>query len=154
MIDEVDRKILTILQKNARESNAQIARELGLAPSGIHERIRKLEKRGVITGYTVNLDSAKLGVGVTAFLFVQSSDRPGNTTTAQQLVKIPEIEEVHHIAGDDCFLVKLRCKSNEDLGRLLRDEIGSIEAVMSTRTSVVLNTTKETGLLPLTTKVK
>ena len=152
MIDEVDRKILTILQKNARESNAQIARELGLAPSGIHERIRKLEKRGVITGYSVNLDSAKLGYGVTAFLFVKSNDRPGDNVTARLLAKVPEVEEVHHIAGDDCFLVKLRCTSNEDLGRLLREKIGSIEAVLSTRTSVVLNTTKETGLLPLAEK--
>ena len=149
MIDDVDRKILAILQRNSRESNAQIARELGLAPSGIHERIRKLEKRGIITGYGVSLNSTKLGYGVTAFLFVKTTDRPGETTTAHLLAEVPQVEEVHHIAGEDCFLVKLRCTSNEDLGRLLRDKIGSIESVVSTRTSVVLSTTKEAGLLPV-----
>ena len=150
MIDDVDRKILAILQKNARVSNAQIARELNLAPSGIHDRIRKLEDRGIITGYGVCLDPAKFGYLVTAFLFVRTKDRPGDTSTAGLLADLPEVEEVHHIAGEDCFLVKLRCASNEDLGRLLREKIGSIEAVVSTRTSVVMETTKEAGLLPVT----
>ncbi len=152
MIDAVDRKILTILQKNARETNAQIGRTLKLAPSGILERIRKLEKKGIITGYHATIDAHKLGYSVTAFLFVKTNDLPGDTTTAQQLGEVAEVEEVHHIAGEDCFLVKMRCKSNDDLGRLLRDKIGSIPAVLSTRTSIVLQTVHEAGQLPIAAK--
>lgn len=149
MVDAIDKKIISILQKNARTSNAQIARELDLAPSGIHERVKKLEARRIIQGYGVNLDWAALGLGVTAFLFVRTSDRPGETSTPRLLANLSQVEEVHHIAGEDCYLVKVRCASNEDLGRLLREDIGRIEAVLNTKTSVVLKTTKETEALDL-----
>lgn len=149
MIDDVDRKILAILQKNARITNAQIARELKLAPSGIHERIKKLEQRGVMTGYHTCLDAKKLGYGVTAFIFVRSDDRVGSLSTGNQLAKIGEVAEVHNIAGEDCYLVKLRCRDNEDLGRLLREKVGAIPSIKSTRTSIVMDTIKETGALPV-----
>jgi Lrp/AsnC family leucine-responsive transcriptional regulator len=149
MIDEIDRKILSILQKNARISNAQIARELDLAPSGIHERIKKLEQRGIITGYQVGLDAKKLGFCVTAFMFVRTDDRVGSLSSANRLAEIAEVQEVHHIAGEDCYLVKLRCAGNEELGRLLRDKVGAIHAIKSSRTSVVMETVKEGGELPL-----
>ncbi len=149
MVDQVDRRILSLLQENARISNAQIARELDLAPSGILERIRKLEKRGFIAGYHASLDAAKMGFHVTAFMFVRTEDRPGEMDTAKLLAKIPEVAEVHHIAGEDCYLVKVRCADNEDLGRILREEIGSIESVSSSRTSIVMETVKEGGLLPV-----
>ncbi len=148
MLDNVDRKILSILQKNARISNAQIAREIGLAPSGIHERIKKLEQKGIITGYRACIDQEKLGYGVTAFLFVRTEDRVGSLTSAKQLAKIAEVQEVYHIAGDDCYLVKLRCADNQDLGRLLREKIGAITSVKSSRTSIVMEIVKEEGGLP------
>lgn len=149
MIDDIDRKILSILQENARISNAQIARELDLAPSGIHERIKKLENRGIITGYHASVDPRKLGYSVTAFLFVRTDDRVGSLASAERLAEISEAQEVHHIAGEDCYLVKLRCLDNQDLGRLLRENIGAIEAVRSSRTSVVLDTVKEGWALPI-----
>lgn len=149
MIDDIDRKILAILQENARISNAEIARRLEAAPSGILERIRKLEKRGIITGYHAAVDARKLGQYVTAFAFIRTDERPGDIRAANQLVEIPEIQEVHHIAGEDCYLVKLRCASNNELGRLLRERIGMIETVRSSRTSVVLETVKETSVLPV-----
>jgi len=145
MIDNIDTNILTILQNNARTPNAEIARKLDLAPSCIHERIRKLEQRGILAGYRACIDPKKLGFGVTAFLFVRTDDRVGTLNLAQ----IPEVLEVHHIAGEDCYLVKLRCTDNEDLGRLIREKIGVIEAVKSTRTSVVMETIKEDGALPV-----
>jgi Lrp/AsnC family leucine-responsive transcriptional regulator len=149
IIDDIDRRILAILQENARIPNAEIARRLGLAPSGILERVRKLEKRGVITGYYGRLDPRKLGRTVTAFVFIRTDERPGEICAAKLLKEIPEILEVHHIAGEDCYLVKLRCASNEALGRLLRDKIGTIDSVSSSRTSVVLETVKEGTALPL-----
>jgi len=149
MIDEIDRKVLSMLQKNARITNAQIGRELKLAPSGIHERIKKLEQRGIITGYHACVDAKKLGYCVTAFIFVRTDDRVGSLSSANQLAKIPEAEEVHHIAGEDCYLVKLRCAGNEELGRLLREKMGAISSIRSSRTSIVMETVKEGGRLPI-----
>ncbi len=149
MNDVIDRKILTILQENARLSNAQIARDLGLAPSGVLERIRKLEKRGIVTGYHACLDAAKVGFGMTAFLLIRTDDRPGDTKTAYRLAEIPEVGEVHYIAGDDSFLLIARYGGHEDLSRLLREKIGAVMAVKSVRTSIVLETIKENGGLPI-----
>jgi len=149
MIDVIDRKILSILQQDARMSNAQIARNLNLAPSGILERIRKLEKRGIITGYKARLDGDKVGFGNTAFLVVRTDDRPGDTKAAHRLAEIPEIQEVHYIAGDDSLLVKLRFRDTEHLNHLLREKIGAVMAVKSVRTNIVLTTVKETGILPI-----
>ena len=149
MIDDIDGQILEKLQDNARISTAQIARELDLAPSGIHERIRKLEQRGVIKGYHASLDAEKLDYCVTAFLMIRTEDRVGSLASAQQLAAIEEVQEVHHIAGEDCYLVKLRCACNEQLGRILREKIGKIKAVRSSRTSVVMDTIKETCNLPI-----
>ncbi|UCG63209.1 MAG: Lrp/AsnC family transcriptional regulator [Candidatus Zixiibacteriota bacterium] len=145
MIDEIDHKILTILQQNARISNANIARELGVAPSGVFERIKKLEQRGIIKGYHAALDHEKLGQGVTAFVFLHAGDRVGSVEGAGRVAKIDEIVEVQHIAGEDGILVKLRCGSNEELGRILREKIGSIPSIRSSRTLVVMETIKEQG---------
>ena len=143
MIDDVDKKILTILQQNARISNANIARELGVAPSGVFERIKKLEQRGIIQGYHARVDYGKLGLGVTAFVIIHSSDRVGSVEGANRIAKIEEVEEVHHIAGVDGFLVKLRCGSNEELGRILREKVGAIPSLKSSRTCVVMEAIKE-----------
>ena len=149
MIDDVDAKILSILQQNARTPNAQIARDLGLAPSGVLERIRKLEKKGIIAGYKARLEAAKVGCGLTAFLVVRTDDRPGDTKTAHRLAEIPEVEAAYYIAGDDSFLLKVRCRDNADLSRLLREKIGAVMAVKSVRSSIVLETVKEDGALPI-----
>jgi Lrp/AsnC family leucine-responsive transcriptional regulator len=149
MIDEIDKKILNKLQENARISNAQIARELNLAPSGIHERIKRLERQGIIRGYHASLDAERMGFGVTAFLLIRTEDPLGPLSSAERLAKIEEVQEVHHIAGEDCYLVKLRCSGNEDLGRLLREKIGRTISVRDSRTSIVLKTVKEAISLPV-----
>jgi Lrp/AsnC family leucine-responsive transcriptional regulator len=149
MIDQSDRIILTILQQNARTSNAEIARQVGLAPSAVFERIRKLEERGVVTGYTATVKPDALALPLLAFVFVRGDDRPAATDTERALAAIPEVQEVHHVAGEDCFLVKIRARDTTALGALLRDQIGGIPSVRATRTTIVLNTIKETGTLPL-----
>ena len=148
MIDETDRQILDILQKDARTSNAEVARRVGMAPSAVFERIRKLEERGVITGYTARLDPHALGLGLLAFVLVRSDEKLGAPETEARLAEIPEVQEVHHIAGEDCFLVKVRAADTESLGRLLRERFGAIETVRSTKTTIVLQTIKETLELP------
>ncbi len=149
MFDKVDIKILKILQQNARTPNAEIARQIGMAPSAVLERIRKLEERGVIEGYEVRLNSRALALGLTAFIFVQTNDPYGTMKSAKLLTEVPEVVEVHHIAGEDCYLVKIRTKDTESLGTLLRNEFGKIKEISSTRTTIVMNTLKETTALPL-----
>ena len=149
MINDLDRQILTILQRNARTSNAEIARQVGLAASAVFERIRKLEERGVLQSYTARIEPHAAGLGLVAFTFVRSNDRPGGIQTAEKLAEIPEVLEVHHVAGEDCFLVKVRAADTEALGRLLRERLGKIGTITSTRTTIVLETVKETAELPI-----
>jgi Lrp/AsnC family leucine-responsive transcriptional regulator len=149
MINGIDAKILNILQGNSRTSNAEIARQVGLAPSAVFERIRKLEERRVILGYRAEINPKAVGLGQLAFTFVRSNDRPGGVGTAARLAKIPEVLEVHHVAGEDCFLVKVRSADAESLGRLLREKLGAVETITSTRTTIVLEVVKETGTLPM-----
>ena len=120
MIDETDHRILTLLQDDARLPNAEIARRLGMAASAIHERIKKLEARGLIQAYEARLDPGPLGRKLLAFVFVRSDELPGEALTGDRLAAIPEVLEVHHVAGEDCYLAKVRCSDTEELGRLLR----------------------------------
>lgn len=149
MLDKTDKKILSILQEDASTSNVEIARQLNMAPSGTLERIRKLKERGVIEGYTVRLNPKRLGYGLTAFMFVKSSDRVGEIKNAKLLSAIPEVLELHHIAGEDCYLLKLCAQDTDHLAQILRDKIGPIKSVMSTKTTIVFETVKTGGVFPL-----
>lgn len=149
MIDDIDRTIVNIMLSNARVPNAEIAREVGMAPSAVLERVRKLEGRGVILGYEARVNPAEVGLGLLAFIFVRTRDVPGAPETSAALAAIPEVLEVHHVAGEDCFLVKVRTRDTAALGDLLRDRFGTIPTVSSTRTTIVLHSIKETMQLPL-----
>ncbi len=146
MINEIDIKILNIVQQDARISNAEIARQVGLAPSAVLERVRKLEERGVIRGYAAEIDAAQVGFGLTAFVFVRTNECCSETD--KFLAEIPEVLEVHDVAGDDSYLLKVRAKNTEELARLLRERLKNVPNVASTKTTVVLQTIKETTALP------
>ena len=149
MIDDIDRQILNILQQNARTSNAEIARQVEMAPSAVLERIRRLEAKGVIQGYEVRINPEALGQNLLAYVFVRSNDFDSDLKTAEMLADIPEVLEAHHIAGEDCYLLKVRTRDAKALGRLLRERIGSNGSVQSTRTTIVLETLREGSRLPL-----
>ncbi len=149
MIDSVDKKILDIIQRDARIANAEIARQVGLAPSAVLERMRKLEERGIIKGFATQLDPAHVGFGLLAFVFVRTNECGEGEGTDEQLAEIPEVLEVHDVAGEDSYLLKVRAENPEDLARLLREKLKALPNVLSTRTTVVLHTVKETGQLPL-----
>ena len=148
-LDPVDLRILAVLQEDARTSNAEIGRRVGLVPSAIFQRLRKLEHLGVILGHQARIDPRAVGLDLTAFIFVTADERVGSLETASLLAKLPEVQELHHVAGEDCYLVKVRVVDAAELGRFLRDKVGAIEAVQSTRTTIVLETIKETSTLPL-----
>jgi len=149
MLDTTDRAILIQLQANGRITNADIARQLGMAPSAILDRIRKLEQRGVIQGYTARINAAEVGLGLTAFILVRTEERVGSGAIGQSLAAIPEVLEVHHVAGEDCYLVKVRVPDTLGLSRLLRERFGRLKGVRSTRSTIVLATVKEDGELPI-----
>ena len=142
MTDAIDRKILSLLQANARISNAEIARQINMAPSAVLERIRKLEKRGIILGYEARLNPRLLGCGLTAFTFVRTEETVGSTESGEALARLPEVVEVHHTAGQDCYLLKVRVADTEALGGLLK-KFGGIGGVRDSRTTIVLTTVKE-----------
>lgn len=149
MIDDIDRQLLNYLQTEARITNAELARRVGMVPSGVLERVKKLEERGLLRGYEARVDARKLGYGLVAFTFVKSDDPVGGVESAQVLAAIPEVQEVHHIAGEDCYLIKIRTSDVEALGKLLREKIGVIPSIRSTRTTIVMETLKETGMIPI-----
>ena len=149
MIDQTSLAILDTLQSDARISNAEIGRRVGLAPSAVFERIRKLEERGAVRGYNANIDPAAVDLGLLAFVLVRSDERGGARKTESALVAMPEVQEVHHVAGQDCFLLKVRARDTSALNELLTDRIGALEGVRSTNTTIVLRTAKETSTIPI-----
>ncbi|HMS42698.1 MAG TPA: Lrp/AsnC family transcriptional regulator [Pyrinomonadaceae bacterium] len=147
MINEIDIQILNILQKDARIANAEIARQVGLAPSAVLERIRKLEERGIIKGFETKLDAAAVDYGLTAFVAVRTHACCDETD--KFLAEIPEVLEVHDVAGEDSYFLKVRVKNTEHLSRLLRERLKNVPNVADTKTTIVLQTIKETTALPI-----
>jgi Lrp/AsnC family leucine-responsive transcriptional regulator len=153
MIDEKDARILELLQKDGRMTNVDIARAVELTPSASLERVRKLEERGFIKGYAAALDPHMLELGLLAFIFMrvdEINDVVGKADkTAEELAALPSVLELHHLAGEDCFLVKVRARDTDDLYRILKEEFGPFKSIRSTRTTIVLKTVKETQRLPV-----
>ncbi|MGH7481884.1 MAG: Lrp/AsnC family transcriptional regulator [Longimicrobiales bacterium] len=148
MFDAIDLRILRLLQRDARMANAAIARDVGLAPSAVFQRIRKLENEGVIEGYHAHLSPVALGRGLLAFVTVQTGEGARAHETAGMLADIPEVLEVHRVVGDDCFLLKVRVADTAALGALLDEKIQRLAPVASTRTTIVLSTAKDQGIGP------
>lgn len=148
MLDDTDVRILRLLQSDARMSNAAIARDVGLAPSAVFQRIRKLEAEGVIEGYEARLDPTAIGFPLLAFISVQTGEGARADETAAMLAEIPEVVEVHRVVGDDCFFLKVRVRDTSGLGRLLDEKIQPLPPVASTRTTIVLSTSKQSEPMP------
>lgn len=149
MLDEISLKIVNILQEKARIPNVEIARRVGMAPSAVLERIRKLERQGVIDGYEVRLNPARFDRRQIAFIEVRTRSVGDRPDTGQELAAIPEVQEVHYVDGEDCYLVKLRVADTAELAAVIREKIAPIPDVVSTKTTTVLLTYKETGRIPI-----
>jgi Lrp/AsnC family leucine-responsive transcriptional regulator len=151
-MDRIDHEISAIIQQNSRTAQAEIAKTVGLAPSAVLERIRKLEARGIIRDYVAVLDPVAFELGMLAFVAVRTSEQGGEMPSAVALARIPEVLEVHHVAGEDCYLLKVRARDAEHLGQLLRRQIATVGHVTSTRTTIVLETVKESARIPVALK--
>jgi Lrp/AsnC family leucine-responsive transcriptional regulator len=149
MIDYINLNILKILQETARMPNAVVARQVGLAPSAVFERIRKLEKQEIISGYEVRLNPKFFARGLVAFVTVKIDEDADEIEIGKKLAYRPHVQEVHYVSGEDAFLVKLRGSDTEEIGRLIRETIRSINGVQLTKTAIVMSTYKETAQFPI-----
>jgi Lrp/AsnC family leucine-responsive transcriptional regulator len=143
VLDHIDLHILRLMQDNARISNIDMAKQLKMAPSAVLERVKKLEQKKVIQQYTTCIDASAVGQKLLAFILIRTSDGIGCNVTGPALSKIPEIQEVHSIAGEDCYLVKVRTADSASLIAMMRDEFSRIPTIQSTKTTIVLETVKE-----------
>ena len=151
-LDETDLKLLSLIQPNSFLTNNELAKKVGMAPSAILERIKKLEAKGVIEGYPTRIKPEALHLKLLAFIFIKSSEGPGNAGVARQLAKIPEVLELHHIAGEDCYIAKVRAQDPLSLIQLMREKFSKIPNILSTKTTIVLETLKEDNQLPIPKK--
>ncbi len=149
MIDETDNKIVHLLQTNARLSNGEIGSAVGLNPSSVFERVKKLERKGIITGYTAMVDPEKLGKPLLAFtrVTVGSEGQQDFEASRDRVIKAcaeePDILECHHVAGEDCYIIKIRTGGPKQLERLL-SRIRVVTQSVHTVTNIVLSSYKET----------
>ena len=153
MIDDVSLKILKILQKKARIPNVEVARQVGMAPSAVLERIRKLEKMGVIDGYEVRLNPERFGKSQVAFIHVHTGGRGTEQGLLKSLAALPQVQEIHYVSGQDSYLLKVRETDTKALGRLVREQIAPLGGVVSTSTTIVMTTFKETARIPIDDRI-
>ena len=149
MLDDISLQIIKILQEKARVPNSEVARQVGMVPSGVLERVRKLEKQGIIDGYEVRLNPERFGRSLVGFVFVTTAPGADEAAVGKALAKVPDVQEVHYVAGEDGFMVKLRASDTAMLDRIRREKIASLPQVRSTRTLIALATYKETARIPL-----
>ena len=119
-----------------------------MAPSGVLERVKKLENKGVIDGYEVRLNPKALGISLSTFIQIKTSDSVGSSDIGRELARMDEVQEVHWTAGEYNYLVKARVSSTETLAQLMK-QFGEIPGVRDSRTTLVLDTLKETQALSL-----
>jgi Lrp/AsnC family transcriptional regulator, leucine-responsive regulatory protein len=138
MLEEIDARIAGVLAADGRCSYTDLAERVGLSVSAVHQRVRRLEKRGVIQGYTAQIDSEQIGLPLTAFVSLTPIDPSAPDDYPQRLAALPEIEACHSVAGVESYIVKVRVASPSALEGLLAQIRGT--AGLSTRTTVVLST--------------
>ncbi|MEU3373253.1 Lrp/AsnC family transcriptional regulator [Streptomyces sp. NPDC006711] len=144
-MDDIDRRLIALLQHDATTAYAALGKEVGLSAGAAHERVRKLRERGVIRRTTIEVDPGALGQGVLAFVMVDSTAWMGESAAA--FAAIPEIQEAHVIAGSASVLVKVRTATTEQLQDVLR-RLYAIDGVSGTHATVSLETFFERPLSP------
>jgi len=137
-IDGIDKSILRALMQDARTPILEIARQVGISGAAIHQRLRKLEKSGLISGSKFVINTKVLGYSTMAFIGIFLDKAASNPEAVKQLKKVPEVLECHYTTGNWSILIKVLCKDNEHLMHLLNKEIQSIKGVSRTETFISL----------------
>ncbi|WP_452229244.1 MULTISPECIES: Lrp/AsnC ligand binding domain-containing protein [unclassified Lacinutrix] len=139
LIDGIDKKILRALMEDARTPILEIARGVGISGAAIHQRLRKLEKSGLIAGSKFIINPKVLGYTTMAYIGVYLDKAMSNPEAVKQLKKIPEVLECHYTTGNWSIFIKILCKDNEHLMHVLNKDIQSIEGVSRTETFISLD---------------
>ena len=148
-MDDIDFKLIGRIMRQGRITWAELGSLLGLSAPAAADRARKLEEKGVIKGYSALVDPEAVGCGLTAFISV-TLDRPDHRPGFLKLVEeMAEIQECHHITGEEDYLLKVRCSGIKALERIISSRLKEIPGIARTRTSIALSTVKETSLVPL-----
>lgn len=142
-MDDLDSRIVDLLQTDARLTQAEIARRVGLSQPSVADRIRKLEERRVITGYVAKVDPRKLGKDITAFIGVGIEHPRHFEAFAKKVQGMEEVLECHRVAGEDSYLLKVRTEDTGTLDRLLVKQLRMLPGVTRTYTTIVLCSVKE-----------
>ena len=137
-LDELDRQLLDLLVEDGRRSYADLARDTGLSTSAVHQRVRRLEQRGAITGYAARVDPVVAGLPLTAFVSITPIDPAAPDDAPERLAHLTAVEACHSVAGEESYILKVRVGGPAEIEALLQ-EIRAAAAV-STRTTVVLST--------------
>ncbi|MFZ4287564.1 Lrp/AsnC family transcriptional regulator [Variovorax sp. HJSM1_2] len=147
-MDKTDRKILRVLQGDARASMHDISQAVGLSASPCWERIKRMEQAGVIEGYTVRLNAAALDLGETVLVQVTLDSHSDNTLEkfGETLATIPEVIEAYLVSGDYDYLLRVAVRDTKDYERLLREKLYKIKGIRHSKSSIVLRTLKKADL--------
>ena len=147
-MDARDRAILSLVQRDAKLQQAEIARRVGLSAAAVNERLRKLERAGVIRHYAAVVDPRRVGATMAAFVEVSIDHPRYEPTFIERVLKIDEVQECHHITGEFSLMLKVRVRDMEALEHLLIRQLNALQGVRQTRTVMVLSTLKEEGFVP------
>ena len=146
-LDAIDRRLLLLLSKDGRRAGSDLARQLGLSRQAVAERIRDLERRGLVRGYTAEVDPVPLGLAVRAHIRLTldaTAGGKGEKDVVKRLAANPMVRSVHRVSGEDCFVVQLVCRRIEDVNGVLA-ELQKTRAIQSSRTAFVLETLIDKG---------
>jgi Lrp/AsnC family leucine-responsive transcriptional regulator len=142
-MDAADLRIVDLLQRNARTTQSELARAVGLSQPAVAERIRKLEERRIITGYAARVDPTALGIDITAFIGVGIEHPKFFDGFTTKVLGLDEVLECHRVAGEDSYLIKVKTRNTRSLDRLLVEVLRTIPGVTRTHTTIVLAPVKE-----------
>jgi DNA-binding Lrp family transcriptional regulator len=150
-IDQTDRKILNILQENAKITNAQLAKDIDLSPAPTLERVKKLENLGLIRSYHAKLDTKKLGLGVTTFIMVKLAkyNKKSNDEFVRKIRDIKEIIECHFVTGSSHCMLKVIASDIETYQNLIIEKLSAIDEIANMQTMVILSTVKDESVMPI-----
>jgi len=148
ILDQKDRRILDLVQRDAKMPQAEIARHIGLSTAAVNERIRKLENAGFVRRYVALLDPRAIGLTVTAFVEVFIEHPRHESVFIERVLSLDEVLECHHITGEFSLLLKVRTRDMESLQTLLIHQLNALEGVRQTRTVIALSTSKEESFVP------
>ena len=150
-IDNIDRKILRMLQENSKITNSYLSKQIGLSPAPTLERVRKLEKKGIISGYNAQLNLSKIGLGISTFVLVslKEHNKKNINIFLDKINKVENVIECHHITGTGDFILKVVSENIASYQKLMLDKISEIEVTDSLQSMVILSTFKDNKVMPL-----